>query len=707
MPVGEGTARATTTTAASSPGPATGLSLRQTRALFDILTHYETYAEISSFKAPGAIASYGFPFRKESAMTTTTTTPCATAPSTPRARTPIAWFSSSEARKERPASTKSLDGEDDRDYVSTSPILQLLLTRIVLPLPGIGDIPRSFWNVRVQSIMSRLGEAELSESYDKGAMGTRKTLATGTSAVIEMLGRGILGGVDKQESSVDDSEYHDASADDLGRAWGNVIEGLVYGDLVDQLFDHFVHSDDLESLSPTVKASVRHNILHIAALVHQIFILSPEGQYLLKLLENVHSLVPYTLLKSTLRIGNAATMLSGMIRILLAKLSVASVTNWVGLTQNADDGMNLLQRIVAAVLSWDASEFKKSAEKVEKAKDGPTDEMLRTIREHIDDARSEHDTVREASQQNSQSIITAIFNARDPALNERLTETQHAQCLEYYSALLSVRDRDCITGAICRQPPDMFTQAIKDVVAAYEPMIRTVHSHVDLREHFDAFQIFLEEFIRASRPKKSLGSTEEKMASVEDYVDLLMRHQRPLYRWIHALASQCPDIWERLRAWGNEMIAQFRKPSDPSSDVHSILNKLYTDVEAATQPQVLEAINSHAAYLDTVNAISHARMQYLVTAADSAGGTTKGPGMYMDRWQSLLDETPITPGTRKGAVRRGKDVKHITTMGKTGPGGKNLERNVECGHVPAPDVSVVVSVLGARFRNELRGLALK
>jgi len=65
---------------------------------------------------------------------------------------------------------------------------------------------------------------------------------------------------------------------------------------------------------------------------------------LLKLLESVHRLLPYAMIKQTLRIGNAATMLNGMMKLLLAKLSVGSLSNWVGLTQNADDGVNLLQR---------------------------------------------------------------------------------------------------------------------------------------------------------------------------------------------------------------------------------------------------------------------------------------------------------------------------------------------------------------------------
>lgn len=78
--------------------------------------------------------------------------------------------------------------------------------------------------------------------------------------------------------------------------------------------------------------------------MHHVLVLSPEGPYLLKLLENFHNLIPYTMIRQTLRVGNAATMINGMVRLLLAKMGVGALSNWVGLTQNADDGMNLLQK---------------------------------------------------------------------------------------------------------------------------------------------------------------------------------------------------------------------------------------------------------------------------------------------------------------------------------------------------------------------------
>jgi hypothetical protein len=155
------------------------------------------------------------------------------------------------------------------------------------------------------------------------------------------------------------------------------------------------------------------------------------------------------------------------------------------------------------------------------------------------------------------------------------------------------------------------------------------------------------------------------------------------------------------------MIIKFRKPAskDASQDVPSTLNRLVNALEQDGRAKVLKAIDAHVEYLDTVNALSHARLQYLVTATDSSGGTTGGPGVYLDRWQALLDETPITPSRPKGRVRRGKDVKHTTTMGKTGLEGKTLARHAGSGGVAAPNVGIVVDALGLRFRDEVRKLA--
>ena len=77
--------------------------------------------------------------------------------------------------------------------------------------------------------------------------------------------------------------------------------------------------------------------------MHYILILSPKGQYLLKLVDKANKLVPYMVLKQTLKIGNVASMMQALVKVGLAKMSVASLTNWMGLTQTQNEGMNLMQ----------------------------------------------------------------------------------------------------------------------------------------------------------------------------------------------------------------------------------------------------------------------------------------------------------------------------------------------------------------------------
>jgi len=80
--------------------------------------------------------------------------------------------------------------------------------------------------------------------------------------------------------------------------------------------------------------------------MHYTLVLSPEGPTLLRMIDSVHRLLPYVVIRQTLKVGNVATMISGMMRVILAKASVASMTNWMGITSGADEGMNLLQQCV-------------------------------------------------------------------------------------------------------------------------------------------------------------------------------------------------------------------------------------------------------------------------------------------------------------------------------------------------------------------------
>jgi|SRR5215469_10615547 len=183
------------------------LSPQQAHALFDILTHHEVYSEIEKFKYAEAIQNYGHPFPIE-------------------------------------------DGEP-----SSSPILQSLFTKFVFELPGVKNVAPEFWRERCKVIVEKLGAAELSESYDKGSIGSRRTLATAISTIIEYPARGCLGGVIAYSNEPKEQEYDMSDADDVIRAWQQFCQELVHGQMVDNLFDVASRTDRLEDHTPLVQAA--------------------------------------------------------------------------------------------------------------------------------------------------------------------------------------------------------------------------------------------------------------------------------------------------------------------------------------------------------------------------------------------------------------------------------------------------------------------
>ncbi|KAJ4417284.1 hypothetical protein N0V85_001907 [Neurospora sp. IMI 360204] len=746
------------------------LTAPQLHALFDILTHYGTYSEVECFKNPNAISTYGYPFASS-----------------------IEGASKPVVKKE-----------------SSVPLLATVLRAIVLPVPGVRDLPTGFWPLKFQGILTKFGEANLSESYDKGSLGSRKTLATAASVIHESVSRGLIGGLPKGLPRDLNGHYDRSEAQDLVGAWEDVLHELVYGNLVEALFDRIAEKPDVEGHSLAVQTAVDYIMIHLATFMHYVFVRSPEGSYLLQMVASVHTLVPYSAIKQTVRIGNAASMISGITKLLLAKMSIGGLANWLGLTQNADDGMNLLQRIISLILSWDMAEFRKTAERIEKTKSGPSKDHIAVIKEYVAKSREEHLRIRNTSIKRSESIIATIFNESRRGLMKSLSKDQHEQCLEYLSTLLAIQDRDEIIKILCKQNPDLFTQAVRDLIGSFEPMIRAVHQNIDLREHVSAAESFLTDLIETSKAKNSpvmISSTltaettmETRAPSIEDYVGLIRRHRQSVYNFVHQVAKNCPEIKEEFLEYCKKTLVQFRQQpekqplssatlsNDSSSQtidtklrkgaagsLSTDIQSLFTSLPPQIKPDVLAAADAHAAYLSSLEDLSLKRMQHIlddmnltttptISSLPQATTTTTssslknkfslsttspwrnsnngpnnmnsnnkkasmcGPGMFLSRWQSLMDETLITPQVPTGGqVRRGRDVKGVIAQAKTTVGSEGVASNtdgtgawgsatwdsaaltrlVEREVPEPPDVQVVVKMMGSGFGEVVEGRMLE
>jgi len=197
-------------TAMSTPKP---LTPAQTHALFDILIHHQVYSEIEAFKYPSTIDQYGYPFRKA-------------------------------------------DGVQ-----STSPLLQNMLNKFALCNPAIRNFGKSWWADKIQTLVQRMAEAELSESYDKGAIGSRKALATAASSIAEYVARGMLGGYAAKKTTANKNEYDINNPEDVIQGFEDLVRDAIYGDALEDLYEKVKATPRLEDHSSCLQAAHEYMLL--------------------------------------------------------------------------------------------------------------------------------------------------------------------------------------------------------------------------------------------------------------------------------------------------------------------------------------------------------------------------------------------------------------------------------------------------------------
>ncbi|KAJ4311938.1 hypothetical protein N0V94_007700 [Neodidymelliopsis sp. IMI 364377] len=614
------------------------LAPAQTHALFDILIHHQLYAEIEAFKHPSTIDHYGFPFRKADGVQT------------------------------------------------TSPLLQNMLNKFALTNPALKNLGSSFWQDKIQALVARMAEAELSESYDKGAIGSRKALATAASSIAEYIGRGMLGGYPVAQKKDDGTKQYDTSKPkDVLEAWEECARSFIYGDLLDQMLEKVTATDKLEDHSSLVQAGHEFILLNVASFLHHVFVMSPDGQYLVRLLENTHRLIPYYMIKQTLRVGNAASMINGMVRLILAKLSVTAMTNWIGLTNNSNDGMNLMQQIISTILAWDTSEFQKRATKLESSRDAPEKKVMKAIKAHVYASRERHEAARNMSIQEQRSIIAVILDTADtPIKPDSLKDNQHDVAMEYYSTYLSIRDREEITKVFCKSNPDVLTSAVRDCVSAMDPVIRSIHNAVDLSGTVTDAENFITDLIKTSKPKKKSGRKSRETSkeretnnpdttpasvtdtdagdapTVEDFVVLLRKHAPSMHKFLHQVTKNAPDLAHDYLVYAKQIFGEFKADEQNreggAGNMTAPLHSLFSTLSTEKQDEIKKLLDEHAQHLGELKATSHTRLESIMNNGQTKG-STHGPGMYLSRWNALLDSTLISPATISGPVRRGWEVK--------------------------------------------------
>lgn len=282
-----------------------------------------------------------------------------------------------------------------------------------------------------------------------------------------------------------------------------------------------------------------------------------------------------------------------------------------------------------------------------------------------------------------------------------LSEDQHKQAQDYLALQLAIRDRDQIVKVMCHSTPDHLTQAVRDLVQTYDPLIRQTHNAVDLSATLGDFEVFLRDLIKlgkVSDDRSRLSRKTPEPPTVGDFVQLLKKHQSCSHRFLHQVVKNGPEITSWFRDYALQAASNFRRThtsgDNPSSssgdeknagDLTGALNEIFAQLDDDEKSKYLKTLDKHEQYLNSLHLASARRLRSVLASPSSKHGifnkssasgasasqpgsrssspgpvsstagldANPGPGAFLAKWQALIDNSEITPSYASHKPRTG------------------------------------------------------
>jgi len=247
------------------------LDPRRMKALLDILTHIETFAELEGISALEAVHRLNKDGSREDGI-------FINGPAVTGAGDDDDDDDDNVSENSFDTAYTSKSGEQAKDvperHVSSgtiapsAPVYRVLHQDFITTFPGSCNLPSSFWTERFFGIVNRW---RVTASFDKGTLGLRSTLASLSSSVVEALARARFIGLEKHEGPMQASggsiDVHaktlngtvsnsHGKLEKLAVSWQNMCQNLIYGNLVDELFDALPTTNRIDQLTPAIDMSV-------------------------------------------------------------------------------------------------------------------------------------------------------------------------------------------------------------------------------------------------------------------------------------------------------------------------------------------------------------------------------------------------------------------------------------------------------------------
>ncbi|EPE36382.1 PX [Glarea lozoyensis ATCC 20868] len=331
-------------------------------------------------------------------------------------------------------------------------------------------------------------------------------------------------------------------------------------DIVEQngltkLFQEIKDKEKIQDLSLQYQKFAEWLRIEVAATLYHLFLAEDNSPELFAQMKKIHSMIPYTLIKTAIRIANPAAVMASVLDIFLARPLGSK---------------SLMQRIFSYTLNDGIRSYQKSVESLYNKIEEPV--FCDKLKLFCYSDENTKNVIRNESETEGVDLIIAILRSEDlePALNgaqigkiynawvawnnavDNVDEEmkQGAQLFSYLKQLLKLytrqRDKEMMLSMI-EEPVTL--QLLKDLFTIfYEPLVR-VYKSANVYNSVTDFAVFMDDVIQTVDKCREQDVSADPNQTVQAFIDLCQRHEHNFYKFVHEVHTHDNGLFTQLMGW--------------------------------------------------------------------------------------------------------------------------------------------------------------
>lgn len=366
-----------------------------------------------------------------------------------------------------------------------------------------------------------------------------------------------------------------ARARELREHIGAFKADLLRPDGLSQFFDTVRQTPRVEQLPPKYKLIMEWAKTSMASGLYNVLVGKDSASQTFTQLKYVHSMVPYFMVRSILRLSNPVSIMRSLLDLFLAQ---------------PFGQKSLLQRIITGPMQDEISELKEIAKRVQ-ARIGDA-VFVRKVDAFVSVPFSVQHVYQGQASDERIDVVTAIMRSPLGGDLEQAQVHHIVQASRAYAAFKRERRHMLAQGMPEPEPnsdgawlyedlhvylnlarkihekeqvvsliqDSATTELLKDIITIFYAPLAEVYKAANIADTLSDVQVFIGDLIRTVEENQGLSTTHpERMVHV--FMDLVQRHEQLFYNFVHQVHTKGSDLFDRLIQWVELFVNYIRDPT--------------------------------------------------------------------------------------------------------------------------------------------------